>query len=60
MLPRELVTDLLDVTGLLLVAAGAGFGAGLVIGWAGLGVSGFVVMAGSWLSTRAGRAGGQK
>jgi hypothetical protein len=49
---RELVTTLLDVLGLLLVAAGAGAAAALVLGWGGLAVSGAVVLAGRWLADR--------
>jgi hypothetical protein len=55
---RELVTTLLDTLGLLLVAAGAGFGAGRVIGWSGLAVSGVVVLAGSALAARVVRPSG--
>ena len=44
----DLVTTLLDVFGLLLLAAGLGFAAGYLIGWAGLAISGVVVMVGSW------------
>lgn len=51
---RELVTDILDLAGLALVAAGAGFGAGRVIGWGGLAVAGVVVWAGSWFAHRQG------
>lgn len=46
------MTTLLDAVGLLLVAAGAGAGAGALIGWSGLAVSGAVVLAGSWWSSR--------
>jgi hypothetical protein len=49
---RELMTTALDVAGLLLVAAGAGAGAYLVLGWAALAVSGVVVLAGSALAGR--------
>jgi hypothetical protein len=55
---RELVTTLLDTLGLLLVAAGAGVGAGRVIGWSGLAVSGLVVLAGSALAARVVRPSG--
>ncbi|MEV7908235.1 hypothetical protein [Streptomyces anulatus] len=58
---RELVTTLLDVLGLLLVAAGAGAALLPLIGWGALAVSGVVVLAGSWWAVRAappaGRAG---
>jgi hypothetical protein len=53
---RELVTTLLDVLGLLLVAAGVGAAAFPVIGWACVGVSGVVVLAGSFAAARLGRA----
>ncbi|WP_381797280.1 hypothetical protein [Streptomyces niveus] len=49
---REQITTALDALGLLLVAAGAGAAAGMVIGWAGLAVSGAVVLAGSVLAAR--------
>lgn len=49
---RELMTTALDVTGLLLVAAGVGAGAYLVVGWAALAVSGGVVLLGSALAAR--------
>lgn len=55
---RELMTTALDVTGLLLVAAGAGAGAYLVMGWAALAVSGGVVLAGSALASRPARKKG--
>ena len=46
---RELVTTLLDVLGLLLVAAGATFGAALVIGLGpALAVAGVILLAVSW------------
>jgi hypothetical protein len=44
---RELITDLLDVLGLLLVAAGATAYAYRFIGWPALAVAGAVVLAGS-------------
>jgi len=47
---REHLTDALDTLALVLIAAGAGFAAGNWIGWAGLGVSGAVIGAGSWLA----------
>lgn len=49
------LTDLLDLLGLLLVAAGAGFAAALVIGPAALAVSGVVVLGGSYLAQRSPR-----
>ncbi len=55
---RELVTTLLDVLGLLLLAAGAGFAASVWIGWAGLAVSGAVVLAGSAFAARVARPAG--
>lgn len=45
---RDLVTTLLDAIGLLLFAAGAAIGAGYVIGPAGIGMAGVVVLAGTW------------
>jgi hypothetical protein len=52
-----MVTTLLDVLGLLLVAAGA-VGALLpVIGWAALAPAGAVVLAGSWWAARQTRPG---
>lgn len=56
---RERMTTVLDTAGLLLVAAGAGAGAYRLLGWAALGVSGAVVLAGSWLAAGAGRKGGK-
>lgn len=55
---RELMTTALDVTGLLLVAAGVGAGAYLVMGWAALAVSGGVVLVGSALASRPAREKG--
>lgn len=49
---RERVTDLLDVLGLLLVAAGVTAAAYRFIGWAALGAGGVVVLAGSWVASR--------
>lgn len=50
---RDAVTTVLDAVGLLLVAAGAGAAAGPFIGWAGLAVSGGVVLSGSlWAHAR--------
>jgi hypothetical protein len=51
---RDLITTLLDLTGLVLLAAGLGFAAGLLLGWAALAVTGLVLLAGSrvivWVS----------
>ncbi|MFG2699541.1 hypothetical protein [Streptomyces sp. NPDC048386] len=55
---RDVMTTALDVTGLLLVAAGAGAAVYPVIEWAALAVSGAVVLAGSWLATRQSRRKG--
>lgn len=52
---RELVTTLLDVLGLLLVAAGAAAALLPLLGWGALGVAGAVVLAGSWWAARAAR-----
>lgn len=52
---RELVTTLLDVLGLLLLAAGVGAALLPWIGWGALTVSGAVVLAGSWWATRSAR-----
>jgi hypothetical protein len=50
---REVATTLLDVLGLLLVAAGLAAAAALVIGpGPALAVAGVVVLAGSWLAAR--------
>lgn len=48
----ELVTTLLDVLGLLLVAAGVCALVSPWLGWGGLAVSGAVVLAGSWVGAR--------
>jgi len=45
-------TTLLDILGLLLVAAGLGALAGIWIGWPALAVSGVVVLAGSQVAAR--------
>lgn len=55
---RELMTTALDTTGLLLVAAGAGAAMYPVVEWAALGVSGAVVLGGSWLASRSGKRKG--
>lgn len=52
---RDLVLILLDLLGLLLMAAGAGALAGVVLGWGGLAVSGGVVLAGRWWASRLAR-----
>lgn len=49
---RDLTTTLLDALGLLLLAAGAGAAMYPLISWACLGVTGTVVLAGSWLAAR--------
>ncbi|GII89636.1 hypothetical protein Ssi03_76260 [Sphaerisporangium siamense] len=49
---RELVTTLLDVLGLLLVAAGACAALLPLIGWGALAGAGLVVLTGSWLAVR--------
>lgn len=49
---RELMTTLLDVLGLLLVAAGVTAALFLVMGWAALAPAGGVVLAGSWWAAR--------
>lgn len=46
------MTTLLDALGLLLLAAGIGAAAYLLISWAALAVAGVVVLAGSWLAAR--------
>jgi hypothetical protein len=46
------VTTLLDAAGLVLVAAGLGVAAGYLVGWAGLTVTGAVILAGSWWAAR--------
>lgn len=49
---RDVVTTLLDTVGVVLVAAGAGFAAGALVGPAGMVVSGGVLLAASWLADR--------
>lgn len=51
---RKAVTTLLDSVGLLCVAAGAGLAAAGMWRQAAVGVSGVVILAGSWLADRAG------
>lgn len=48
---RELMTTLLDLLGLLCLAAGAGFALGYIIGPAGIVGAGVVLIAGSTLIT---------
>lgn len=48
---RDLLTSLLDVLGLLLVAAGVGAAVFSLIGWAALAAAGVVVIGGSLLSS---------
>ena len=58
---RELVTTLLDVLGLLLVAAGAASGAALVIGRGpSLAVAGMVLLAVSWWWARPPKRKGER
>jgi hypothetical protein len=49
---RELVTSLLDVLGLLLLAAGAVFAAWPFVGGAALAGGGLLVLVGSWWAAR--------
>lgn len=57
---RELVTTLLDLVGLLLLAAGACAALYPLIGWAALAAAGLVVLTGSVLAARPRRrTGGQ-
>ncbi|MDF5755812.1 hypothetical protein [Spongiactinospora sp. TRM90649] len=53
---REKVTTLLDVVGLLLIAAGVAALLLPVAGWGALTAAGVVVLAGSWWATRQGGA----
>lgn len=53
---RELLTDLLDVLGLLLLGAGAAAGLYPWVGWSCLIAAGAVVLAGSHLAARRGGA----
>lgn len=50
----DLVTTLLDLVGLVALAVGLGFAAGYLIGWAGIAVTGVVLLAGArvieWLA----------
>lgn len=45
------ITTFLDLVGLLLIAAGVGCGAALLVGWSALAVSGLVLIGGSQLSS---------
>lgn len=49
---RELVTTILDASGLLLLAAGVAGGTWPYVGGFALTFAGVVVLAGSWLATR--------
>lgn len=51
-MPIKLLTDLLDVLGLLLVAAGVAAAVFPVIGWASLIAAGVIVLGGSQLALR--------
>lgn len=51
---RELLTDVLDVLGLLAVAAGVAAGVAAWVGWWGLAAGGAVVLVGSQLAVRLG------
>lgn len=51
---RDIATSLLDVLGLVLLAAGAAAAVAPLIGWAALLVAGVVVLAGSYLAARVG------
>lgn len=57
---RDLLTSLLDMLGLLLVAAGAAAAVFPWVGWASLLAAGVVVLAGSWWSARQARLGGSR
>lgn len=52
---KDLVTTALDLAGLLLLAAGAGFAMYPLIGWPAVGCTGIVLLAGSrvimWVAT---------
>lgn len=49
---KELLIVVLETMGILLVAAGLGFLAGIWIGWVGLAVSGVVLLCAAGLSAR--------
>jgi hypothetical protein len=53
---REVATTLLDMVGLLLVAAGVGMGVAVWIHWWALVVAGVIVLAGSYVADLRGRA----
>jgi hypothetical protein len=53
---REVATTLLDMVGLLLVAAGVGMGVAVWIHWWALVVAGAVVLTGSYFAELRGRA----
>ena len=57
---REVVTTLLDVLGLLLVAAGVAAAMRPVIGWASLLAAGVVILAGSQIAARQDGPRGQR
>jgi hypothetical protein len=52
---NRIVTTALDVTGLLLLAAGFAGAVWPLIEWASLGVAGVVVLMGSWFADRENR-----
>lgn len=54
---RESTTTLLDVLGLVLIAAGTVAGMYPLIGWAGLAIAGVVILVGSTVATRRGAGG---
>jgi hypothetical protein len=54
---RTVLTDALDVLGVLAVAAGVGAGVATWLGWWGLAVAGGVLLAGSALAERMGGGG---
>jgi hypothetical protein len=54
---RTLLTDALDVLGVLAVAAGVGAGVAQWVGWWGVAVAGGVLLAGSALAERMGGGG---
>ena len=54
---RTLLTDALDVLGVLAVAAGVGAGSAALLGWWGLALAGGVLLAGSQLAERMGGGG---
>lgn len=54
---RTLLTDALDVLGVLAVAAGVGAGVAQWVGWWGVAVAGGVLLAGSQVAERMGGGG---